>query len=265
MRLNEIGLSLTGGTSSEVDVREIVPENIILGDETFTEYMVESNNTLGERQVVALSKIAAFCKDPLLRENRQEEIKNQCLHFWQIPNEARKAPKHEPPTVLISRLLGNRQLNLCYAYFMRKCTPPQVQIHLCCRMRLRSSKLIVWKAKSSPYLTGNLLYSAKLSQRSGHSSWGWDGRRSTNSTSPDERILGRSSGPQTLTLHLSFRPVSLLLFIRSPIDSSLSPTRNSHLRRDHPRNARRVSFDEARARSPRYRRAVHRGRGRAPR
>ena len=107
MRLNEIGLSLTGGTSSEVDVRDIVPEDIILDDEKFTEYMVESNNTLGERQVVALSKIAAFCKDPTLREFRQEEIKNQCLQFWQIPNEARKAPKHEPPTVLTSRLLGN--------------------------------------------------------------------------------------------------------------------------------------------------------------
>lgn len=107
MRLNEIGLSLTGGTSSEVDVRHVVPEDIILDDEKFTEFMAESNNSLGERQVIALSKIAAFCKDPLLREDRQEEIKNQCLHFWQIPNEARKAPKHEPPTALISRLLGN--------------------------------------------------------------------------------------------------------------------------------------------------------------
>ena len=82
MRLNEIGLSLTGGTSSEVDVRHVVPEDIILDDEKFTEFMAESNNSLGERQVIALSKIAAFCKDPLLREDRQEEIKNQCLHFW---------------------------------------------------------------------------------------------------------------------------------------------------------------------------------------
>ena len=60
-----------------------------MSDREFVDYLVRSNNALGERQVIGLAKIAAFCKDQNLHELRQGEIKDQCLHEWQIPNEAR--------------------------------------------------------------------------------------------------------------------------------------------------------------------------------
>jgi cap1 methyltransferase len=105
-RLSQIGLGQTGSTTSEVDVNEIVPLSLMLRDEKFTEYLKESNNALGERQVIGLAKIAAFCKDPHLREDRQAEIKEQCLDFWKIPNEARRAPPQERPNVRAGRMLG---------------------------------------------------------------------------------------------------------------------------------------------------------------
>lgn len=58
----------------------------------FHNYLIESNNLLGKRQVVNLAKIAAFCKDVDLREDRQSELKKQCLEFWNVPDKARTAP-----------------------------------------------------------------------------------------------------------------------------------------------------------------------------
>ena len=46
--------------------------------------MVESNNTLGEWQVVGLAKIAAFYKDRNLHELRQKEIREQCHAYWEV-------------------------------------------------------------------------------------------------------------------------------------------------------------------------------------
>ena len=58
----------------------------------FYNYFCESNNVLGMRQVVNLAKIAAFCKDVTLREDRQSELKKQSLEFWNVPDKARTAP-----------------------------------------------------------------------------------------------------------------------------------------------------------------------------
>lgn len=44
------------------------------------------------RQVINLAKIAAFCKDVTLREDRQSELRKQSLDFWKIPDKARMAP-----------------------------------------------------------------------------------------------------------------------------------------------------------------------------
>ncbi len=94
-RLNEIGFTLTGGTQSRVDVTDVVPLSLMQQDAEFAAYIRESNDSLGERQVVGLAKIAAFAKDHYLREHRQAEIKEQCLDVWRVPNEARRAPQME--------------------------------------------------------------------------------------------------------------------------------------------------------------------------
>ncbi len=48
--------------------------------------------SIGQRQVVNLAKIAAFCKDVTLREDRKSELKKQSLDFWKIPEKTRTAP-----------------------------------------------------------------------------------------------------------------------------------------------------------------------------
>lgn len=51
------------------------------------------------RQVTGLRKIAAFCKDSNLREDRQAEIRDRCLKFWKVPDAVRKIPPIENPKV----------------------------------------------------------------------------------------------------------------------------------------------------------------------
>ncbi len=55
-----------------------------MSDRSFVDYLTRSNNDMGERQVVGLAKIAAFCKDQNLVEHRQGEIKDKCLHEWKV-------------------------------------------------------------------------------------------------------------------------------------------------------------------------------------
>ncbi len=80
-----------------------------MSDREFVDYLVRSNNALGERQVIGLAKIAAFCKDQNLHELRQGEIKDQCLHEWQIPNEAR----------FVIPLFGNLQIFISSSIFRK--------------------------------------------------------------------------------------------------------------------------------------------------
>ncbi|CAH1979734.1 unnamed protein product [Acanthoscelides obtectus] len=76
---------------SDVDVLEIVPLEIIQSDRAFCDYIRQSNNRLGERQIVGLQKLAAFCRNPTLVDTRQEELRKECLEYWQIPDKPRCA------------------------------------------------------------------------------------------------------------------------------------------------------------------------------
>jgi hypothetical protein len=54
-------------------------------------------HSLGERQVVNLVKIAAFCRDINLLEAQQAEMKRQCLSYWEVPDRVRTAPPRVAP------------------------------------------------------------------------------------------------------------------------------------------------------------------------
>ena len=82
-------LNALNKAKSSKDIMEIVPLNLMTSNRDFHEYLVESNNNLGKRQIINLAKIAAFCKDTTLREDRQSELKKQSLDFWKIPDKAR--------------------------------------------------------------------------------------------------------------------------------------------------------------------------------
>lgn len=54
---------------------------------------------LGERQIVNLIKIQAFCRDTSLLESRQAEIRKSCLYYWNVPDRARRADKRVPEEI----------------------------------------------------------------------------------------------------------------------------------------------------------------------
>lgn len=87
-------------------VTELVPLEVLKDDQDFFQYMVNSNDDLGQRQSINLAKIAAFCKDSNLVESRQAEMRKKCLEFWNVPDVARKAPSTSPPAILFDELIG---------------------------------------------------------------------------------------------------------------------------------------------------------------
>ena len=108
-KINQLGFSLGGTTLSSTDILSIVPDHIISRDSPeFLDYMKLSNNNIADDQIVGLTKIAAFCKNPNLHEFRQGEIRTQCLEFWKIPDETRKKPMLEKPGDAVQRLLHSQ-------------------------------------------------------------------------------------------------------------------------------------------------------------
>jgi len=104
-RLNQLGFSQLGVTKSNVDVNEIVPLSLIFEDKEFAEYMRQSNDVIGERQIVSLIKIRAFHQDQNLFETRQRQIRDQCLKIWNVPDQVRKAPGFEDPQHRVQDML----------------------------------------------------------------------------------------------------------------------------------------------------------------
>ncbi|KAJ9582234.1 hypothetical protein L9F63_003363, partial [Diploptera punctata] len=85
------------GSTSQTDIVQIVPLDVLMSDSNFFDYIVHSNNSLGERQVINLVKIAAFCRDTNLVEPQQAEMKRKCLSYWEVPDKVRTAPPRMSP------------------------------------------------------------------------------------------------------------------------------------------------------------------------
>ena len=100
-RLNQLGFSRLGDAKSTRDVTDVVPLEVMRDDTVFWDYMCQSNEKLGEWQVMGLAKIVHFARDTTLHEVRQREIKEECLKYWNVPNETRKAPPMEIPQVCV--------------------------------------------------------------------------------------------------------------------------------------------------------------------
>lgn len=75
--------------STDKDVIQLVPLDILKADQPFLDYLTKSNNALCQRQIVGLAKIAAYCKDSNMREYRKKELRQQCLEFWNVPDKPR--------------------------------------------------------------------------------------------------------------------------------------------------------------------------------
>ncbi|XP_022331007.2 cap-specific mRNA (nucleoside-2'-O-)-methyltransferase 1-like [Crassostrea virginica] len=97
--MHEINLDLNrlGVSSSTQDVRHIVPMDMLHADQSFFNYIYESNVDFGKMQISGLRKIQAFVQNSQLYETRQADVRRDCLKRWNLPDEVRKAPTKSDP------------------------------------------------------------------------------------------------------------------------------------------------------------------------
>lgn len=101
--------------TSELDVVEVVPLEVLNDDVPFVSYIRESNNRLGQAQVTSLKKIKAFAQNSDLYEVRQGSLRKECLELWKVPDQARSEPKRQPPEIKLKELTRNE-----YSYFDKR-------------------------------------------------------------------------------------------------------------------------------------------------
>lgn len=101
--------------TSQLDIVEVVPLEVINDDAVFAKYIRESNDRLGRIQVTNLMKIKAFAQNSELYEKRQSNLRKECLKLWKVPDLARLDPKRPPPEAKLKELTQNE-----LAYFDKR-------------------------------------------------------------------------------------------------------------------------------------------------
>ena len=104
---------LLKGNTNE-DVLELVPIDNLMSETLFCGYLTTSNETLGHKQIVGLKKIAAYIQDKSLYEILQKKMREECLQYWYLPDEARKLPPRTDAETKARQLLStfNWDMNL---------------------------------------------------------------------------------------------------------------------------------------------------------
>ncbi|XP_064485017.1 cap-specific mRNA (nucleoside-2'-O-)-methyltransferase 1-like [Ornithodoros turicata] len=93
--------------TSDDDITDVVPLEILNDDQDFFKYIKDSNEELGRLQVVHLSKIKAFAQNANLYEERQSNLRKECLELWKVPDQARAHPKAGNPSAKFKELTKN--------------------------------------------------------------------------------------------------------------------------------------------------------------
>lgn len=104
--LFEVNKVMWENPNSGNDFMELVPHEVLTADEKFFNYIYESNMQIGRNQIAGLLKIAAYVKEPTLKETRQAQIRADCLQIWKLPDRMRKAPPNKGNEQLANELLG---------------------------------------------------------------------------------------------------------------------------------------------------------------
>ncbi|CAL7938765.1 unnamed protein product [Xylocopa violacea] len=89
------------------DVLQLVSFEELEREKQFVQYLRESNDYLGRKQIIGLRKIAAFCEDTKLVETKQADMRRECLKYWELPDESRTAPRHMKPKEKLNQLFNN--------------------------------------------------------------------------------------------------------------------------------------------------------------
>jgi len=106
------------------DFHELIPLEIIKEDHAFYNYLLESNNTLGKRQIHFLSKERAFAMDPknpnLQIDNRKNSLRRKCLSqwgLWKIPTRIQMST-HSTPEQKFESLMNEHNINTSKCAFL---------------------------------------------------------------------------------------------------------------------------------------------------
>ncbi|KAK0163021.1 hypothetical protein PV327_006737 [Microctonus hyperodae] len=94
--------------NKETDLVQLVPLEILQKNELFYQYLKESNDTLGNKQINGLLKIAAYCENIALIEERQSSIRTECLLHWELPDQSRTVPRYSRPEDRLQTILGSK-------------------------------------------------------------------------------------------------------------------------------------------------------------
>lgn len=89
------------------DVVQLVAFEELEREKQFMQYLRQSNEYLGKRQIIGLRKIAAFCEDTTLTEPRQADMRKECLKHWKLPEESRTIPRQMKPQEKLKSLLNS--------------------------------------------------------------------------------------------------------------------------------------------------------------
>ncbi|XP_011505620.1 PREDICTED: cap-specific mRNA (nucleoside-2'-O-)-methyltransferase 1 [Ceratosolen solmsi marchali] len=87
------------------DILELIPVEKLLSDNKFFDYVKSSNELIAQRQIIGLKKIAAYTENKNLIESKQAIMREQCLKYWGLPNQARTVPRRIDPLTKAQMLL----------------------------------------------------------------------------------------------------------------------------------------------------------------
>ena len=102
-RMSEI---YPGKKDSKQTISEIVPIQLLTENELFYKYMKDSNNKLGDLQIMSLMKIKTFVLNKTLSDPKQTSIRKSYLEKWCIPDMQKKDLfLREQPSTRFNRLI----------------------------------------------------------------------------------------------------------------------------------------------------------------
>ena len=101
----EINIKINKLKDSDIDIREVVPVSLMKEDSSFYEYIFNSNNTIGARQILGLRKLATYVQNTLLVGPDQTEVRKHCLAAWDVPKDARSNFTKTDPDVQFEKLM----------------------------------------------------------------------------------------------------------------------------------------------------------------
>lgn len=92
------------------DILQLVSFEELEREKQFVQYLRNSNDYLGKKQIIGLCKIAAFCEDSTLVETKQADMRRECLEYWKLPDESRINPSVPKPRDKFNSLVKDSTL-----------------------------------------------------------------------------------------------------------------------------------------------------------